>query len=49
MYYTIELKSGGTQTIYVQFFTESKKESENYSVRLERNTKTGGYQCEWKL
>ncbi|KAJ8728144.1 hypothetical protein PYW08_016529 [Mythimna loreyi] len=44
MYYTIESKNEGSQTIFVQFFTEAKKESENYSVRLLRDTKTGCYQ-----
>ncbi|PZC86407.1 uncharacterized protein LOC110376318 [Helicoverpa armigera] len=44
IYYTIEAKSEGSQTIFVQFFTEAKKESENYSVRLVRNTNTGCYQ-----
>ncbi|KAF9424059.1 hypothetical protein HW555_000768 [Spodoptera exigua] len=43
MYYTIESKSPGKQTIYVQFFTEAKKESENYSVRLQKDTKSGCY------
>ncbi|XP_035433065.1 uncharacterized protein LOC118264607 [Spodoptera frugiperda] len=43
MYYTIESKGPGKQTIYVQFFTEAKKESENYSVRLLKDTKTGCY------
>lgn len=46
MYYTIESKSEGSQTVFVQFFTEAKKESENYTVRLLRDTKTGSYQCE---
>lgn len=46
MYYTIESKSEGTQTVFVQFFTEAKKESENYSVRLIKDSKTGCYQCE---
>lgn len=45
MYYTIESRNGGMQTIFLQFFTEAKKESENYSVRLLRDTKTGFYQC----
>uniref|UniRef100_A0A2A4JS26 Kinetochore protein SPC25 n=1 Tax=Heliothis virescens TaxID=7102 RepID=A0A2A4JS26_HELVI len=44
IYYTIESKSEGSQTIFIQFFTEAKKESENYSVRLVRNTNTGCYQ-----
>ncbi|CAD0199352.1 unnamed protein product [Chrysodeixis includens] len=43
MYYTIESKSSESHTIFVQFFTESKKESENYSVRLSRDAKTGSY------
>lgn len=46
MYYTIETKTNESHTIFVQFFTESKKESENYSVRLSRDTKTGSYKCE---
>lgn len=46
IYYTIESRIDGSQTIFVQFFTEAKKESENYSIRLTRDTKIGRYQCE---
>ncbi|XP_075973519.1 uncharacterized protein LOC142974845 [Anticarsia gemmatalis] len=46
MYYTVESRNNGIQTIFVQFFTEAKKESENYSVRLLRDTKTGYYQLD---
>lgn len=46
MYHTVETKINDRQTIFVQFFTETKKESENYSVRLLRDFKTGKYQCE---
>lgn len=45
MYHNIESRNGETQTIYLQFFTEAKRESENCSVRLLRNTTTGQYQC----
>ncbi|XP_053607624.1 uncharacterized protein LOC128673654 [Plodia interpunctella] len=44
MYYTIESRDIDKQTIFVQFFTESKKDSENYSMRLLRNTNTGNYE-----
>ncbi|KAJ8730106.1 hypothetical protein PYW07_017144 [Mythimna separata] len=44
MYYTIESKTEGSQTVFVQFFTEAKRESENYSLRLLKDTKTGCYQ-----
>ncbi|XP_041978448.1 uncharacterized protein LOC121732583 [Aricia agestis] len=43
IYFTIESRSKDTQTVYVQFFTESKKEPDYYSVRLVRNIKTGNY------
>ncbi|CAK1547188.1 unnamed protein product [Leptosia nina] len=42
-YYTIESRDKEQQTIFVQFFSESKSDSEKYSVRLLRNTKTGKY------
>ncbi|XP_013199822.1 uncharacterized protein LOC106142568 [Amyelois transitella] len=44
MYYTIEMRTGDKQTIFVQFFTESKKDSDNYSMRMLRDTKTGYYE-----
>ncbi|KAI5651863.1 chromosome segregation protein spc25 domain-containing protein [Phthorimaea operculella] len=44
IYYTIETRSNEKQTIYLQFFTEAKKECENYSIRLLRNTKTEHYE-----
>ncbi|XP_049869294.1 uncharacterized protein LOC126369051 [Pectinophora gossypiella] len=44
MYYTTELKNGDKQTIYIQFFTEAKKESEYYSIRLHRDCKTEHYE-----
>ncbi|KAM3964377.1 uncharacterized protein ACR2FA_001352 [Aphomia sociella] len=44
MYYTIESRSNEKLTIYVQFFTEAKKDSDNYSVILTRDSKTGNYE-----
>lgn len=44
MYHTIESKNSETQTIFLQFFTEARRDSENYSVCLLRNTKIGQYQ-----
>ncbi|CAB3230065.1 unnamed protein product [Arctia plantaginis] len=43
IYYTIESKNDGSQTIFLQFFTEAKKESENYSIRLLRDINIGKY------
>ncbi|KAJ0177215.1 hypothetical protein K1T71_007224 [Dendrolimus kikuchii] len=43
LYHTVENKNNDRQTIFVQFFTETKKESENYSVRLLKDLKTGKY------
>ncbi|XP_013169084.1 PREDICTED: uncharacterized protein LOC106118870 isoform X2 [Papilio xuthus] len=37
MYFTIESRSNDSQTIFVQFFNEARKDSEKYSVRLLRN------------
>ncbi|XP_014367688.2 uncharacterized protein LOC106718190 [Papilio machaon] len=37
MYFTIESKNKDSQTIFVQFFNETRKDSEKYSVRLLRN------------
>ncbi|CAG9786169.1 unnamed protein product [Diatraea saccharalis] len=44
IYYTIEARDGTKQKIFVQFFTESRKEPESYSVRLQRDTKSGCYE-----
>ncbi|RVE51252.1 hypothetical protein evm_004056 [Chilo suppressalis] len=44
MYFTIESRNNAKHTIFIQFFTESKKESENYSVRLQRDIKSGVYE-----
>lgn len=48
IYYCIEKRSSDTQVIFVQFFTESKKDNENYSVRLLRHTTTGQYECKYR-
>lgn len=42
-YFTIESKDTLKETIFIQFFTEAKKESENYSVRFLKDLKTGHY------
>lgn len=47
MYHTIESSNGETQTIFLQFFTEAKRDSELYSVRLSRNSKTRSYECKF--
>ncbi|CAG5059739.1 unnamed protein product [Parnassius apollo] len=44
IYFTIETKNDLKQTIFVQFFTEAKKDSENYSVRLLRNMENASYE-----
>ncbi|XP_063824966.1 uncharacterized protein LOC135074563 [Ostrinia nubilalis] len=44
VYYSIEKRNKDKQTIFFQFFTESKKDSENYSVRLIRDSKSGYYE-----
>lgn len=44
-YYTIESRAKDQQVIFVQFFTESKRDSEKNSIRLLRNTQTGKYSC----
>ncbi|XP_032520785.2 kinetochore protein Spc25-like [Danaus plexippus] len=44
MYFSIESRKNDNQVIFVQFFTESKKDNENYSVRLIRNIKNGKYE-----
>ncbi|CAH2037468.1 unnamed protein product, partial [Iphiclides podalirius] len=44
MYYTIESKIDNKQTSYIQFFTEAKKDSDNYSVRLLKNLESGKYE-----
>ncbi|XP_068631727.1 uncharacterized protein [Battus philenor] len=44
IYFTIESKNEDNQTIFVQFFTEAKKDSECYSIRLLRHSKTAKYQ-----
>lgn len=47
MYFSIESRKNDNQVIFVQFFTESKKDNENYSVRLIRNIKNGKYECKY--
>lgn len=49
MYHTIESRNAEKQTIYLQFFTEAKRDSEYYSVRLLRDMKLGQYQCELNI
>ncbi|XP_072931995.1 uncharacterized protein [Epargyreus clarus] len=44
MYYCIESRTDDKQVIYIQFFTEAKKDTENYSVRLIRNLKSKQYE-----
>ncbi|CAK1596146.1 unnamed protein product [Parnassius mnemosyne] len=44
IYYTIETKNDDKMTIFAQFFTEAKKDSENYSVRLLRNKENATYE-----
>ncbi|XP_050346120.1 uncharacterized protein LOC126770655 [Nymphalis io] len=46
IYYSIESRSDNSQVVYVQFFTEAKKETENYSVRLLRNIESGKYELQ---
>ncbi|XP_023941316.1 uncharacterized protein LOC112048143 [Bicyclus anynana] len=43
MYYSIESKSNESQLVFIQFFTELKKNNENYSVNLLRNPQTRQY------
>lgn len=47
LYYFIENRSKEKQTIFLQFFSETKKDSEKYSVRLLRDTKSGNYDCKY--
>lgn len=47
MYYTVETRNTESQMIFIQFFTEAKNDSDNYSVRLLRDCKTGHYKCEY--
>ena len=47
VYYCIEKRCNDTQVIFVQFFTENKKDNENYSVRLLRHTNKGQYECKY--
>lgn len=47
IYYTIESRKGEKQTIFVQFFTEVKKETDAYSVKLLCDTKTGVCECKY--
>ncbi|KAG6462751.1 hypothetical protein O3G_MSEX013440 [Manduca sexta] len=44
IYFTIESKDAEKETIFIQFFTEARKESENYSVHLVKDTKLGHFQ-----
>ncbi|KOB77121.1 Protein translocase subunit SecA [Operophtera brumata] len=46
MYHTVESMNSETQTIFLQYFTEAKRDSQNYSIRLLRNIKTRQYQRE---
>ncbi|XP_045448495.1 uncharacterized protein LOC123656926 [Melitaea cinxia] len=46
IYYTIESRNKDSQVIFVQFFTEAKKDTENYTVRLKRNIKTRSYELQ---
>ncbi|XP_046959511.1 uncharacterized protein LOC124529690 [Vanessa cardui] len=46
IYYSIESRNGNSQVIFVQFFTEAKKDTENYSVRLLRNMESGKYELQ---
>ncbi|XP_026752721.2 uncharacterized protein LOC113512947 [Galleria mellonella] len=43
MYYTIESRSTEKLVIFIQFFTENKKDSDNYSLSLSRDSKSGNY------
>ncbi|XP_059047157.1 uncharacterized protein LOC131842597 [Achroia grisella] len=43
MYYTIESRSNEKQAIFIQFFTEYKKDSDHYSLSLSRDCNLGKY------
>ncbi|XP_013143108.1 PREDICTED: uncharacterized protein LOC106106989 [Papilio polytes] len=45
MYFTIESKKDNSQTIFIQFFTEARKDSGKYSVRLQRDIS----KCKYEL
>lgn len=45
MYFTIESKKDDSQTIFIQFFTEARKDSGKYSVRLQRDISKCKYEC----
>lgn len=47
-YYTIEKTTDSKQIIFVQFFTESRKEGDKYSIRLNRDLKTLHYTCKFQ-
>lgn len=47
LYYTIEYEQDNTQKIIVQFFTESRKTTDNYSICLLRDMKTSSYKCKY--
>ncbi|XP_034830694.1 uncharacterized protein [Maniola hyperantus] len=43
IYYSIDSRSKDTQLVFIQFFTELKKNGEHYSVYLMKNIKTRQY------
>lgn len=49
MYYTIDSKSDNVQIVIVQFFTESKKDSNNFSICLRRDTSSGCFESEYNI
>lgn len=44
IYFTVEARQDGKQEIFLQFFTEVKKESKEYSVQLLKDTGTKRYE-----
>ncbi|XP_073945320.1 uncharacterized protein isoform X2 [Choristoneura fumiferana] len=44
IYFTVEARKDGKQQIFLQFFTEVKKESKEYSVQLLKDTNTKRYE-----
>lgn len=44
IYFTVEGRQDGKQEIFLQFFTEVKKESKEYSVQLLKDTGTKRYE-----
>lgn len=47
IYFTVQAWKGDKQTIFVQFFVEAKKDTDLYSVRLLRDSKTEVYECKY--